>query len=57
MRLLKVIFAVILFFLSIVSLSRADFRATPAFSIREEYNDNIYLDHADKESDFITTVP
>jgi len=56
MRLLKVIFAVILFFLSIVSLSRADFRATPAFSIREEYNDNIYLDHADKESDFITTV-
>ncbi|MDY0269708.1 TIGR03016 family PEP-CTERM system-associated outer membrane protein [Trichloromonas sp.] len=35
--------------------SWAEFRATPAFSLRQEYNDNIYLEK-DKEGDFVTFV-
>ncbi|MEJ2201532.1 MAG: TIGR03016 family PEP-CTERM system-associated outer membrane protein [Desulfuromonadaceae bacterium] len=42
--------------LFVPSLARADFRLTPAFSLREEYDDNIYLDARDEKSDFITTV-
>ena len=33
--------------------SWAEFRATPAFSLRQEYNDNIFLER-DKEGDFVT---
>ena len=33
----------------------AEFRATPSFSLRQEYNDNIYLER-DKEGDFVTFV-
>ena len=33
--------------------SWAEFRLTPAFSLRQEYNDNIYLEK-DKEGDFVT---
>jgi len=29
---------------------------TPELTVREEYNDNIYLDRVDKQSDFITIV-
>ncbi|MGE4559153.1 MAG: TIGR03016 family PEP-CTERM system-associated outer membrane protein [Desulfobulbus sp.] len=35
--------------------SWAEFRATPSFSLRQEYNDNIFLER-DKEGDFITFV-
>ncbi|MDX9710095.1 MAG: TIGR03016 family PEP-CTERM system-associated outer membrane protein [Trichloromonas sp.] len=33
----------------------AEFRAAPSFSLRQEYNDNIYLER-DKEGDFVTFV-
>jgi hypothetical protein len=32
------------------------FSVTPSISIREEYNDNIFLTSSDEESDFITTI-
>jgi len=35
--------------------SWAEFRATPSFSLRQEYNDNIYLER-DKEGDLVTFV-
>lgn len=41
--------------LFIPGTSWAEFRLTPAFSLRQEYNDNIYLER-DKEGDFITFV-
>lgn len=56
MKFLRVFCAVTLLSLTMVFPAWAEFRATPAFSLREEYNDNIYLDHTDKESDFITFV-
>lgn len=36
--------------------SFARFSMTPAFDVREEYNDNIFLDDSGEEDDFITTV-
>jgi hypothetical protein len=37
------------------SVAWSEFRASPSFSLREEYNDNIDLEH-DAESDFITLI-
>jgi hypothetical protein len=34
----------------------AEFRVAPSLLVGEEYNDNIYLDAEDEESDFITTI-
>jgi hypothetical protein len=34
----------------------ADFHIVPRLAVRTEYNDNIFLDHADKEDDFITVI-
>lgn len=56
MNFLKVSFFVIIFLFSNFSFSLADFRATPTFSLREEYNDNIYLDYKNEKSDFITLI-
>ena len=41
--------------LFVPGMSWAEFRATPSFSLRQEYNDNIYLER-DKEGDFVTFV-
>mgnify|MGYP001773613038 CR=1 FL=1 len=41
--------------LLISSVAWAELRVTPKFSLREEYNDNIDLEH-DAESDFITLI-
>ncbi len=38
------------------STAWAEFRVTPSLLVGEEYNDNIYLDSEDEESDFITTI-
>lgn len=46
----------VVMFISLVSLSWAEFRITPSISIREEYNDNIFLTNTDEEEDFITTI-
>lgn len=41
--------------LLLCSVAWSEFRASPSFSLREEYNDNIDLEH-DAESDFITLI-
>lgn len=38
------------------SQARAEFRITADMSVREEYNDNIFLTSSDKKDDFITTL-
>lgn len=55
MKFTRVLFAVLLLSL-LGSTALAEFRLTPGFFIRQEYNDNIYLDATDEEDDFITTV-
>lgn len=37
-------------------LGAAEFRLTPSLSLKEEYNDNIYLESADQKSDFVSTL-
>jgi len=54
-------FSKILFLISIISVLTispvlAEFHVSPNFFAREEYNDNIYLDHSDKENDFVTLI-
>ena len=44
------------FFLSISARSFAAFTVVPSVSVKEEYNDNIFLDDSGEEDDFITTV-
>jgi hypothetical protein len=60
-QLLRLLF--LFFLLHIVLISRSfaadvtrEFSVTPSISIREEYNDNIFLTSSDEESDFITTI-
>lgn len=36
--------------------SWSEFKITPSVSVREEYNDNIYLTRSRREEDFITTI-
>ncbi len=42
--------------MALPSIVKAEFRLTPSLLVGEEYNDNIYLDAEDEESDFITTI-
>ncbi len=42
--------------LSVTSFSFADLTIVPSISIREQYNDNIFLTRTDREDDFITTI-
>jgi hypothetical protein len=53
---LRVLFLLPIFLLSFATFSRAELRLTPSISIREEYNDNIFLTPDDKRDDFITTI-
>lgn len=48
------LFLLIPFF--ITTIAWAEFKMTPSISIREEYNDNIFLTPADEEDDFITSI-
>ncbi|HDH04483.1 MAG TPA: TIGR03016 family PEP-CTERM system-associated outer membrane protein [Nitrospirae bacterium] len=54
----KIIYLALLavFFLSISAPSFAKLTVVPGVSVKEEYNDNIFLDVSSKEDDFITTV-
>lgn len=45
-----------LLFISMVSTGYARFLVTPSVSVREMYNDNIFLSEDDEEDDFITTI-
>ena len=51
----KIFFASLLFSVMFSSLGWAEFSLTPTITVREEYNDNIYLER-DKEYDYITYV-
>jgi len=44
------------FLVSMISLALAELSLTPTISLREEYNDNIYLTAYDEEEDFLTTI-
>jgi predicted porin len=46
----------ILMLLSCASQAWAEFTLTPGITLRQEYNDNIYLDADNEEDDFITTL-
>ena len=41
--------------LAVSSISFAEFSITPSITIREKYNDNVFLTRTDREDDFITT--
>ena len=47
---------ILVFHLGLVQLSWAWLHIAPSISVREEYNDNIFLTPSDKEGDFITTI-
>ncbi len=53
---LLILYFIVIFSVSLLSLSWAEFRLTPSIGIRQEYNDNITLKADDEEADFITTV-
>jgi hypothetical protein len=60
-QLLRLLFLFFLLQIVLISPSFAaeitrEFSVTPSISIREEYNDNIFLTSSDEESDFITTI-
>lgn len=55
MKLLKSTVGLLFAALFVPGLGWAEFRVTPSFSLRQEYNDNIYLER-DKEGDFVTFV-
>jgi hypothetical protein len=55
MNIKRITFATLLLSVMCSSLVWAEYRITPTITLREEYNDNIYLER-DKESDFITYV-
>jgi len=44
------------FFVSMISVSRAELSLIPTISLREEYNDNIFLAPYNEEDDFLTTI-
>ncbi len=46
----------IVLLISIASFSFAKLTITPSVSVKEEYNDNIFLESSDEEDDFITTI-
>ncbi len=53
---LLILSVALFFFVNMVSLSRAELSLTPAISLREEYNDNLFLTAYDEEGDFLTVV-
>ena len=52
----RILFFVLVFCLSLTDLSWAGFKVSPSISLREEYNDNIFLTPRDEEDDFITNI-
>jgi hypothetical protein len=53
---LRVALLMLAFHLGLVQSSWALLHITPSISLREEYNDNIFLTPTDKEGDFITSI-
>lgn len=51
-----ILFTLTIFCLILSSPVWAEFRFTPSISLREEYDDNIFLTSENEEEDFITTV-
>lgn len=51
-----ILFSLIMFCLILSSLVWAEFKLTPSISLREEYDDNIFLTADDEEADFITSI-
>ena len=55
-KILYVLFLTLTVWLLSISIALAGFHITPSISIREEYNDNIYLTPDNEEDAFITTI-
>lgn len=53
---MRLFLLLLIFCLTLVSLSYAELKVTPSISIREEYDDNIFLSSDDEEGDFITSI-
>lgn len=53
---LVISFAIPAFSLIYVPISFAELRLTPSITLREEYNDNIFLTSSDEEDDYITSI-
>jgi len=51
-----ILFALAIFCIILSSPVWAEFKLTPSISLREEYDDNIFLTADDEEDDFITTI-
>lgn len=51
-----ILFTFGIFFLILTSSVWAEFSLQPSISLREEYDDNIFLDPDNEEEDFITTI-
>ncbi len=51
-----ILFSLMIFCLILSSLVWAEFKLTPSISLREEYDDNIFLTADDEEEDFVTTI-
>ncbi|VAX34743.1 hypothetical protein MNBD_NITROSPIRAE03-301 [hydrothermal vent metagenome] len=59
MKKTKIVFILFLasfFFVTMISPSLAELSLTPSISLREEYNDNIFLTAYDEEGDFLTSL-
>ncbi|RNC67201.1 MAG: TIGR03016 family PEP-CTERM system-associated outer membrane protein [Desulfuromonadales bacterium] len=56
-RNLATITGIVAFLMLVIATSvRAEFKLTPRISLREEYNDNIFLTSSNKKDDFITSI-
>jgi uncharacterized protein (PEP-CTERM system associated) len=53
---MRLFLLLLIFCLTLVSISYAELRVTPSVSIREEYDDNIFLASDNEEGDFITSI-
>lgn len=56
MQRIKILFFIFVIIIGFASLSWAELKLTPSISIREEYNDNIFLTPNNEEDDFITSI-
>lgn len=56
MQRIKILFFIFVIIIGFASRSWAELKLTPSISIREEYNDNIFLTPNNEEDDFITSI-
>jgi len=55
-RKMRILFLVFLFLSPVICLAEYSFELTPRISVNRVYDDNIYLDNTDEESDSITSA-